>query len=197
MKKLGVITVIVLIAVVGISRSRSTKSQINNIQPDVLKESSSAQIAPASAQTEVKPGIAQLLDQVSEDKSEATAEQSSFQNRLEDIMVDMPTLTTQGKPKPDADGHIHGSLPEELVEARVLGQLRKVAFENPQYAARSQIVYAGCAEHADFSNAVRAVCFMRALELSIKIKNPQTISALEVPTQIRSLAQKLISKGKL
>ena len=88
-------------------------------------------------------------------------------------------------------------MPEELIEARVLGQLRKATFENPQHAARSQVVYAGCAERADLSNAVRAVCFMRALELSIKVKNPQTIAALEVPVQIRSLAQKLISKGKL
>lgn len=197
MKKLGVITVIVLIAVVGILRSRSTTSQNKNIQPDILNESSSVQAATALAQAEVKPAIAQLLEQVSEDKPESTAEQSSFQNRLEDIMADMPTLSAQAKPEPDSDGHIHGSLPEELIEARVLGQLRKATFENPQHAARSQVVYAGCAERADYSNAVRAICFMRALELSIKVKNPETIVALEVPVQIRNLAQKIISKGKL
>lgn len=197
MKKLGVITVIVLIAVVGISRSHSTTSQSKNIQPDILIESSSVEETSVSAETKGKPAIAQLVEQVSEEKSESTAEQSSFQNRLEDIMTSMPTLANQAKPEPDSEGHIHGSLPEELVEARVLGQLRKAAFENPQHAERSQVVYAGCAERVDLSNAVRAVCFMRALELSIQVKNPQTIAALEVPTQIRSLAQKLISKGKL
>jgi hypothetical protein len=194
MKKLGVITAIVLIAVFGISRSRSSIASLNtDIQSDIPKNSSTQ----APTGEKVEPAIAQLIQRVSQDKSESSAEQISFQNRLLDIMTEMPTLATQAKPETDAEGHIHGSLPEELIEARVLGQLRKAAFENPQHAARSQIVYAGCAERADLSNAVRAVCFMRALELSMKVKNPQTIAALEVPIQVRNLAQKLISKGKL
>ncbi|MBY0452385.1 MAG: hypothetical protein K2P92_05060 [Bdellovibrionaceae bacterium] len=195
MKKIGVIAAIVIIAVVGISRSRSSIAPQNRDNQSGLPKESSAPQATTGAEAE--PALTQLIQQVSEDKSESSAEQSSFQNRLEDIMAEMPTLSAQRTPEADADGHIHGSLPEELVEARILGQLRKAVFENPQHAVRSQIVYAGCAERADLSNAVRAVCFMRALELSLKVKNPQTIAALDVPIQIRNLAQKLISKGKL
>lgn len=198
MKKAGVFAAIVLIALVFVSRSRlSTVSENTNSQFEISKQSLPPAAVAASEKKDAQPAIVQLIAQVSEDKSEPSAEQISFQNRLEDLMAQMPTLNNQAKPQTDAEGHIHGSIPEELIEARILGQLRKASYENPQHAARSQVVYAGCAERADLSNAVRAVCFMRALELSIKVKNPQTIAALEVPPQVRNLAQKLISKGKL
>lgn len=198
MKKLGVSAAILLIAVMGISRSRWSKtSKDSNNQSSASQAASLAKPASPLTGATSQPALAQLREKLSEDRSESSAEQSSFQNRLEDLIAEMPKLSNQAKPQTDADGDIHGELPEEMIEARVLGQLRKATYENPQHATRSQVVYAGCAERTDFSNAVRAVCFMRALELSIKVKNPQTIAGLEVPSQIRNLAQKLINKGQL
>lgn len=198
MKKAGVL-VLLLICVVagGLSRRSSSSVETRSSGSEASGSGSVRVSSKLNLIDKTQPALEQLRTQVSEERTESVAEQVSFQNRLEDLMAEMPTLNNQAKPETDVDGHIHGSIPEELVEARVLGQLRKAVFENPQHAARSQVIYAGCAERADLSNAVRAVCFMRALELSIKVKNPQLIAALEVPVQVRNLAQKLISKGKL
>ena len=199
MKKTGAIILLILvIACISVLSRRAISSfQTESVPLNTIQNFSSSTLLSFSAPDTAKPALAQLRAHVSEDRPESAAEQSSFQNRLEDLIAEMPTLNNQAKPETDQDGHIHGAIPEELIEARVLGQLRKATFENPQHAARSQIVYAGCVERSDLSNAVRAVCFMRALELSIKVKNPQVIAALEVPFQVRNLAQRLISKGKL
>lgn len=120
-----------------------------------------------------------------------TVEQRNFEIQLSQTMDQMPTLSQQKKPSFQDGAQIHGFIPEEFREAEILAKLHKLSAENMKYASLTQKTYAGCSERADLSNAVRAVCFVNALKLSLKLKNSQKMVMLDVPVNIREIARKI------
>jgi hypothetical protein len=141
----------------------------------------------------VKPTLGSKLQKIFSQTVDVPADKAGFEAKMSRLMNEMPTLTTQAKPRADSNGEIHGFLPEEFLEGHKLAQLRKLTLENEEFLPSSQNAYAGCAERSDLAESVRAVCFMRAMEISIKLKNPEYVVGLNVPADVRELALKLVN----
>lgn len=121
------------------------------------------------------------------------AEQSQYEEKLAEIVNDLPTLNRASEPLVNSANEIHGFQSDEFMEGHKLAELRKLSLENEKFNASAQVAYSGCAERGDLSQSVRAICFMRAMELSIKLNNSQNIVELNVPTDIRQLALQLVN----
>jgi hypothetical protein len=120
-------------------------------------------------------------------------DQSEYEVKLNSIIESMPTLNTVSEPRADSENQIHGLQADEMAEGHALAKLRKLSLENEKYISSTQNAYAGCAERSDLAQSVRAVCFMRAMEISIKLNNPQLIVDLNVPADVRRLALQLVN----
>jgi hypothetical protein len=116
-----------------------------------------------------------------------------YEEQLAKILTEMPTLNQQSKPKADSDGDIHNLQPDEFKEGLKLAELRNLSLKNEKFLSSTQVAYADCSQRQDFAVTVRAVCFMRAMELSIKLKNPRYVVELNVPADVRELALKLVN----
>ncbi|MCC2680384.1 MAG: hypothetical protein K0R29_2960 [Pseudobdellovibrio sp.] len=121
-------------------------------------------------------------------------DQTEYEEKLNSVIESMPTLNTVSEPRADSDNQIHGLQADEMAEGHALAKLRKLSLENEKYISSTQKAYAGCAERSDLAaQSVRAVCFMRAMEISIKLNNPQLIVDLNVPADVRRLALQLVN----
>jgi hypothetical protein len=120
-------------------------------------------------------------------------EKKQYEEQLAKILAEMPTLIQQSKPKADSDGDIHNLQPDEFKEGLKLAEFRNLSLKNEKFLSSTQVAYADCSQRQDFAVTVRAVCFMRAMELSIKLKNPRYVVELNVPADVRELALKLVN----
>ena len=158
-----------------------------------------AVLMPRSKGSESQPAhTAVALEPASRGVSLAAAttsvdEKVSFEVKLKRIVDEIPTGANWSKPKTDADGDVHGFQADEITEGRKLSELRELTLKNENYISIAQQTYAECAEKDGFDKSVRAVCFMRAMEISIKLKNPEMIVGLNVPVDVRELALKLVN----
>lgn len=143
---------------------------------------------PIQAEATVKAKVQKIMAFVSD-----ANEKSAYEAKLETVLERMPTLSQQSFQRPGESNEIHGFLPEEFAEGHKLAQLRKLSLENENYLPSTQTTYAACAERSDLAEAVRAICFMRAMEISIKLKNPEHVVGLNVPVNVRELALKLVN----
>jgi hypothetical protein len=158
------------------------------IQPQV-----EAVTAAAKTITTSKSASVAILKNPAAPAAPATEEQTRYEAQLTQVIEEMPTLTQQSQPKVDGDNEIHGLQADEFKEGQKLAELRKLSLANEKFVASTQTVYADCSQRQDFAASVRAVCFMRAMELSIKLKNPQFVVQLNVPADVRQLALKLVN----
>lgn len=120
-------------------------------------------------------------------------EQAGYESSLNAILEELPTLTRARAPLADNENQVHGLQADEFAEGHALAKLRKLSLENQKFVSSTQNAYATCAERTDLATSVRAVCFMRAMEISIKLNNPQTIVDLNVPANVRQLALQLVN----
>jgi len=120
-------------------------------------------------------------------------EQSLYEAKLNDLLEELPTLTRASEPRADTEKQIHGIQADEFTEGHVLAKLRKLSLENQNFMSSTQNAYANCAERSDLATSVRAICFMRAMEISIKLNNPKVIVDLNVPVDVRQLALRLVN----
>lgn len=120
-------------------------------------------------------------------------DQASYEAKLTTIIEQLPTLNRASEPVTDSESQIHGFQSDEFIEGHMLAQLRNLSLENEKFISSTQAAYATCAERSDLANSVRAVCFMRAMEISIKLNNPQLIVDLNVPAEVRRLALQLVN----
>ncbi|MGZ3725874.1 MAG: hypothetical protein ACXWQQ_08735 [Pseudobdellovibrio sp.] len=196
MKKIIAVTAIALIGCWMMkAKSNSAPLMTSSSENENLTSTAVKQQPPLAAAITAAPKAALLQKQLATQQQEMPelAEQKKFETQLKTIISQIPLNTLKEKPPMDEDGDIHGFLKDEIIEAKLLGKLRALTLEKPEFAASSQVTYAGCAERTNFSNSVRAICFGRALELSMKLKNPQMIVQLDVPLNIRNLARKIIN----
>ncbi len=128
-----------------------------------------------------------------DDNTSVYEDQSKYEAKLAGIVDQLPTLNNASAPHADSENQIHGIQSDEFIEGHILAQLRKLSLENEKFISSTQKAYAGCAERSDLAQSVRAICFMRAMEISIKLNNPQYIVELNVPADIRQLALKLVN----
>jgi hypothetical protein len=164
-----------------------------SVQQEVLKISSQV-MADKNTEALAQMPLAEFKKEESSNaETAASAERTQYETRLSKILEEMPTLAKAATPQVDSDGDIHGFQADELKEAQKLAELRTLSLENEKFSASTQNVYADCSQRSEFSVSVRAVCFMRAMELSIKLKNPQNVVELNVPSDVRQLALKLVN----
>lgn len=120
-------------------------------------------------------------------------DQAQYESKLNSVLEEMPTLNNASAPQADSENQIHGIQADEMAEGHALAKLRKLSLENEKFISSTQTAYASCAERSDLAQPVRAVCFMRAMEISIKLNNPQRIVGLNVPADVRRLALQLVN----
>ena len=144
----------------------------------------------AAAEVQSAPSAASSSKPAPSPNANASKDKTEYEEKLSLILEGMPTLTQQ-KLKLDKAKEIHGFTAEEFAEGHKLAEIRKLSLQNEEFLPSTQNTYASCAERHDLANSVRAICFTRALEISIKLKNPQHIVGLNVPANIRELALKL------
>jgi len=178
-KKIIVLSTLAFFAFIYISQTKTTYSTPTTNAP--IAESKKTENA----------FLTILKTKVSESKTPSEAK-DRYEQAMTKILQEMPTLTRQSPPKADNDNEVHELQPDEFKEGQKLAELRKLSLENEKFAAATQIIYADCSQRSDLAVSVRAVCFMRAMELSIKLKNPKTIVQLDVPADVRKLALKLV-----
>ena len=171
-KPFVIFSFVALLALVYFGQSSSTEQAANSTEKS----------------TSVAVKILNRISAVGSDPSEA---KTQYEAKLSQVLEEIPTLSQKSPPQVDGDGEVHGFVPEVFAEARKLAELRKLSLEHEELIPSTQATYAECAERANLSDSVRAICFMRALELSIKLQNPQYIVGLNVPANVRELALKL------
>jgi len=139
--------------------------------------------------------VAKITAVISPSTSEVPVfdDQGEYESKLSSIVDEMPTLNKAQGLRVDNENQLHGMQADEFAEGHALAKLRKLALENEKFISSTQKVYANCAERIDLAQSVRAVCFMRAMEISIKLNNPQLIVDLNVPADVRQLALQLVN----
>lgn len=119
--------------------------------------------------------------------------QAGYEAKLKSLVEELPTLSRAREPRADNENQVHGLQADEFAEGHILAKLRKLSLENQKFMQSTQNAYASCAERSDLAVSVRAICFMRAMEISVKLNNPQAIVDLNVPANVRQLALRMVN----
>lgn len=114
-------------------------------------------------------------------------EEILYERDLQELFGTIPKLETESPTQFDG----HGFMSIELKEAEALSQIQEYISKNKNFPAVTQKLYRQCTDDRELATTVRALCYFHVLELSSQLHNTNEVAKLEVPAEIKKMAEEL------